>query len=249
MKQSFYLIAFTLVLFAACKKDNPTPYPTDTNNNNGGALANCKYDTVYTVYSSQPGTVIYAYDDKDRIAKITRILDGKETISSFTYTANKVVMQSDDQTNQYFLNKNGFADTVLMDFKSFGNIQVYYTYNSQNQIVKQIQEMEIGGNEIYFEVENEYLNGNISSSKVLFDGDESIRVNEYHLDKQNSLNDMDYKIQFIPSNQNLMKASYLDGNLTQSYIYQFDSQNRIKSFKIIDSEGKEQINSIVWKCK
>jgi len=243
MKQSFYLIAFTLVLFAACKKDNPTP--VDNNNNGVGQLL-CKYDTVY---SSQLGTEIYAYDDKDRIAKISRILDGKETISSYTYTANKVVVQSADQTNQYYLNKNGFADTVIMDFKGFGNLQLYNTYNNQNQIVKQIQEMEFGGNEIYLEVENEYLNGNISSSKVLFDGDESIMVNEYHLDKQNSLKEMEYKTQFMPSNQNLMKASYLDGNLNQSFIYQFDSQNRIKLFKLTDSEGKEQINSIVWKCK
>jgi hypothetical protein len=243
MKQSFYLIAFTLVLFAACKKDNPTPVD---NNNNGGGQLFCKYDTVY---SSQLGTEIYAYDDKDRIAKITRILDGKETISSFTYTANKVVMQNDDQTNQYFLNKNGFADTVLMDFKSFGNIQVYYTYNSQNQIVKQIQEMEIGGNELYLEIENTYLNGNISSSKILFDGDESIIENEYHLDRPNIFKEMEYKTQFIPSDQNLAKAIYLDGDLNQSFVYQFDSQNRVVFRKTTVIDEPEQTESFVWKCK
>ncbi|MDP3927413.1 MAG: hypothetical protein Q8R57_00165 [Bacteroidota bacterium] len=244
MKKSFYLIAFSLILFAACKKDNPTP--VDNNNNNGGAQLTCRYDTVY---SSQQGTEIYAYDDKDRIAKITRILNGKETISLYTYTGNKVLMQNEDQTVHYILNNNGFADTVLMDIKGLGYIQVFNTYNSQNQIVKIIQDMEIGGNEVYLEMEQTYLNGNNNTSKILFEGDELILVNEYHLDKENVFKEMEYKTQFIPSNKNLMKASYMDGDLNQSFTYQFDAQNKVISRKIIGPDTQENSETFVWKCK
>jgi hypothetical protein len=244
MKKSFYFLVLSIVLFAACKKDNPTP--VDNTNNNGGTQLTCRYDTVY---SSQVGVQVYEYDNLDRVSKVTRTQNGGEIIDVYTYLDGKVIMQNRGQTNQYFLNENGYADTVLMELNNFGSIQIYNTYNSQNQIVKQIQEMEFNGREINLEVENTYLNGNNVSSKVILDGDESIMTNEFYLDKPNMFKEMEYKTQFIPSHQNLMKASYLDGYLNQSFTYQFDTQNKVISRKITGPDSQENTETFVWKCK
>ncbi|MFY8191306.1 MAG: hypothetical protein ACOVK9_10100, partial [Bacteroidia bacterium] len=63
MKKSFYFLVLSIVLFAACKKDNPTP--VDNTNNNGGTQLTCRYDTVY---SSQVGVQVYEYDNLDRVS-------------------------------------------------------------------------------------------------------------------------------------------------------------------------------------
>lgn len=244
MKKIIQLSLVCLFVISACKKDNPTP--SENTNNNGGAQLTCKYDTVY---SSQMGVLVYEYDDLGRVSKVTRTQNGTEITDVYTYSEGKVLVQNSAQTNQFFLNENGFADTVYMELNTLGSIQIFYTYNSQNQIIRQIQEMEINGNEIRLEVENYYLNGNNTSSKLIFNGDESVMTNEYHLDKPNMFKEMEQKTQFIPTNQNLIKVSYVDGDSSQSFTYQFDAQNKVISRKISLPDNTYNTETFVWKCK
>lgn len=243
MKKIINLSLLCLLVLGACKKESTKP---TTDNSNTGTTFNCRYDTVY---SSSLGTEIYEYDAQERISNITRILNGKETVDTYTYMGNQVEVKNDNQTSIFKLNSNGYADTVIMDFRGVGSLIIYYFYNSQNQITKQIQEMEFGGNEITLEVENYYLNGNNTTSRLLLNGEESIVKNEYHLDRPNIFKEMEYKTQFIPSSVNLIKASILDDKPNQQFEYQFDNQNRVVFRKVINPDGDEQTESFVWKCK
>lgn len=244
MKKIIQLSLVCLLIFSACKKDNPTP--SENPNNNGGAQLTCRYDTVY---SSQMGVLVYEYDDLGRVSKVIRTQNGREIIDMYTYSEGKVLVQNSSQTSQFFLNENGFADTVYMELNALGSIQIFYTYNSQNQITRQIQEMEINGNEIRLEIENYFLNGNNTSSKLILNGDESVMTNEYHLDNPNMFKEMEQKTQFIPTNQNLIKASYIDGDLSQNFTYQFDAQNKVISRKISLPDDTDNTETFVWKCK
>lgn len=217
-KQLFLLTAITSILIYSCKKDSgnlPSP------GNNSASLV--KTETGASIYT-------YKYDASGRSTEIT-YPTGKTT---YEYQGNKV-------TKKYFNTNGVMTSSYIYDLDANGlvskvskvgdpNYQENWFYNSDKQIIKQINQYN-GVSDVrdYF-----YSNGNEDSVRVTYNGQFSHTVRfSYFTDKLNLLNYANYGVGFFgKKSKNLIKTEqyfYADGstNDEQQSSYEVDGNGKV----------------------
>lgn len=249
-KQSLFLMIAAFLFVAACKKketdstDTPTP-----------AAVSCYLSNMT---QSNGNFTRYYYDAQNRINKTATFIESQpDTLfTNYVYAGNKVTATANngvfDIIQTYYLNANGFADSVIVSFGSFGDYRMNYTYNSSNQATGIVMVGQIATTEIDQEISMEYTNGNRTKQTVI-DNVESTTTTtlmEYYLDKPNKAKAFEEKGNFMNSNSHMIKkSSAQDGAVFTNYTYENDAEGNVSKMKMINEQSAETWSSYVWNCR
>jgi hypothetical protein len=247
-KQNLLFVLLAFIFVAACKKEETPEDPIIT-----PAEVSC----YLTSMATNAGNVTnYYYDAQNRIYKTATFASGQtdSIITNYTYGDKVVITRTSGtieivQTN--FLNANGFADSAVMAFGSFGELFLVRKFNSSNQVTEIKLYGEIGGSEYDQEVYMEYTNGNMSKQTAI-DNVKSlstVSTMEYYLDKPNKAKKFEERSNFINSNANLIKKTTTDGGTFTNYTYELDSEGKMTKMMMVNEQNVETWSSYVWKCK
>jgi hypothetical protein len=251
MKNYHLLLSVALLLtVASCKKkesdptDNPTP-----------AALTC-YLTQMT--QSNGNFTRYYFDAENRINKTATYLEsqGDTLFTDYVYSGKTMTATSNnglfDIIQTYYLNANGFTDSAITTFGSFGDYKINYTYNSANQAISLVMYGNIATTEIDQEVSMEYTNGNRTKQTAIDNVASTTTITnfEYYLDKPNKAKAFEEKGNYMNANTNMLKKSSTPDGLTfTNYTYDFDTEGNVSQMKMMDNQNVETWNKYIWNCK
>ncbi|MEI6880628.1 MAG: hypothetical protein WCK82_04815 [Bacteroidota bacterium] len=245
-KQLLLILATASALVFSCKKDdeNKTPIqnPNPNPSNSCSLSSSMLNDTGYTALFYNTNGSITGFVEKNPSAdtsKIELIYDGKIV----TVSANGVT------AGTYYLNSKGYADSLIVDL-SIIRMATYNTYDSNGYLISQNESFEFLGTNSTTIRTYTYSGGNLSKMTEESDGKTTVTTYEYFTDKDNKFakNNLDALFLGKP-NANLTKTETIDGVLSNSYAYEFDSKSNPTKQTATDAQGAKNIVVYNWSCK
>lgn len=231
------LVALAISLLFACKKETiEVKAPSETI---------CLVDSINTDGSTQK---IY-YDNQNRFVKGVYFSEGDTAIQNATYEGNTVTITVDGEpTSQtIYLNKNGFSDSILIDFGD-ELLTIKFTYNQLNQHIKSVLVGEVMGFNFNQTTTYEWLNGNIVKETTESEDETTVVQYQYDASKVNGLKSHEERMGLLPSNANLKTKIIFDDGSETLYTYEFNSKNQL--VKVLEnSNGETVISDYFWLCK
>ena len=239
--KKFYLMtclftALTL-FFVSCDKDD----------NKQGNGANSKRIAKLTEVQN-PGTedesthqMVYEYDNMGRVVKaLIEDLDKTSDVTYYSYSADKIIVETTYRTDILKLNDNGLVSKINM-----GPMNIECSYNNKNELIKQIN---AGGILDY-----NWNNGNIVNFKVDSEGN---GISNYNVTYTNYKNREQLTINLGTFSPNIFKGIYGVGtkNLPASvtsdvrkltYEYEFDKDGDITKMTIKEESPDKEIERMI----
>jgi hypothetical protein len=246
-KQFLLILAAASSLVFSCKKDdeNKTPIqnPNPNPSNSCSLSSSMENDTGYTAFFYNTNGSLARFVEKNPSAdtsKIELIYDGK----TVTLSSNGIA------AGTYYLNNKGYADSIIVDFQGFIRMGTYNTYDANGYLVSQNQSFEFLGINSTIVRTYTYSGGNLSKMTEESDGETTVTTYEYFTDKDNKFanNNLDALFMGKP-NANLIKTETVNGVLSTSYAYEFDSKSNPTKQTATDANAGKSIVVYNWSCK
>ncbi len=246
-KQLLLILATTSALVFSCKKDDesktPIQNPNPNQSNSCSLSTSIENDTGFTAFFYNTNGSIARFVEKNPSADTSTIelaYDGKIVTASVNGNA----------LNTYYLNSKGYADSIILDFQGFIRMGTYNTYDANGYLVSQNESIEFLGTNITTARTYVYTNGNVSKMTEESDGKTTVTTYDYYADKANKLINNNIAALFIGKpNANLVKTETVDGVLSNSYAYDYDSKSNPTKQTATDSNGVKNIFVYSWSCK
>lgn len=247
MKQLLLVLATASALVFSCKKDDesktPIQNPNPNQSNSCSLFTSMENDTGFTAFFYNANGSIARFVEKNPSADTSTIelaYDGKIVTASVNGNA----------LNTYYLNSKGYADSIILDFQGFILMGTYNTYDANGYLVSQNESIEFLGTNITTARTYVYTNGNVSKMTEESDGKTTVTTYDYYADKANKLINNNIAALFIGKpNANLVKTETVDGVLSNSYAYDYDSKSNPTKQTATDSNGVKNIFVYSWSCK
>jgi len=250
MKKYHLLLSFAfLLLLVSCKKkdseakDNPTPISLDC------------YLSKYYINDAKEYNCYY--DSQNRLIKISSYSEGKGDSSYvfYTHSGNLITKTSKngikDLVETYYLNSNGFADSLVSVFDSLNSYTYYWKYNEANQAIELKVIGGVAQNMVDIIERNEYTNGN-KTRQTSINNETATTVIldfEYYLDKPNKAKAFEESTYHLNSNTNLLKKSTTDAGSITNITYEFDQEGNVSKMIMVSDKNEETWNKYIWSCK
>jgi len=247
MKQLLLVLATASALVFSCKKDDesktPIQNPNPNQSNSCSLFTSMENDTGFTAFFYNANGSIARFVEKNPSADTSKIelaYDGKIVTASVNGNA----------LNTYYLNSKGYADSIVLDFQGFIHMGKYNTYDANGYLVSQNESFEFLGTNSTTIRTYTYSGGNLSKMTEESDGKTTVTTYEYFTDKDNKFakNNLDALFLGKP-NANLTKTETIDGVLSNSYAYEFDSKSNPTKQTATDAQGAKNIVVYNWSCK
>ncbi len=246
-KQLLVILVTASALVFSCKKDdeskttnqNTTPNPTST----------C---SLATSMENDTGYVALIYNTDGSISKLIEKNPSADTSKiELTYDGEIVTASVNGSTlNTYYLNSKGYADSIVLDFPGFIRMGTYNTYDANGYLISQNESVDFLGTNITTTRTYLYTNGNVSKMTEESDGKSTVTTYDYYADKTNKLINNNIGALFIGKpNANLVKTETVDGILSNSYVYDYDSKSNPTKQTATDANGVKNIFVYNWSCK
>ncbi|GAL86830.1 hypothetical protein CHU_1902 [Sporocytophaga myxococcoides] len=257
-------ICSTVLAFTACKKDKDVK-PDDAQS------IICLPDTIAF---QDNGKYVLEYNTQKQLIKVNKSdKDGKyDGYMAFTYSANKITEVSYDANGtklfegEHYLNDNGSVNysSQMWNYNNLSYDTVFYTYNSDNQIVLQVRKARYEDASTSVDSTSYvYSEGNLVSSLVILPS-EKHEVTYTTSQYENKYNIFDDRV-FIPGfygkgSKNLVTKEVETipgyGVMTTTYEYNLNSDGFIvgRNYLVMDSNRPdqpyyEQKSKISYACK
>ena len=244
-KQLLLILATASALVFSCKKDdgnkttNPNPNPTST----------C---SLSTSMENDTGYMAFIYNTDGSISKLIEKNPSSDTSKTeLTYDGKIVTASVDGNTlNTYYLNNKGYADSIVLDLSGLIHMATYNSYDSIGYLVSQNESVDFFGTNITTARTYAYANGNLSKMTEESNGTTTVTTYEYYTDKTNKLANSNLDLLFIgKANINLVKTETVDGVLSNTFTYEFDSKGNPTKKTGTDTNGVKDVFVYNWTCK
>lgn len=245
-KQLLIILATASALVFSCKKDDENKTSTTTNppvTSSCSLATSMENDTGYTAFTYNTDGTIARFVIKNQSSDTSKI--------DLTY-ANNIVSASVNGNilNTYYLNNKGNADSIVLDLSGLVHMATYNTYDANGYLTEQNESIDFFGTNITTTRTYTYSGGNLSKTTEESNGKTTVTTYEYYTDKANKLAASNLDALFIgKANANLVKTETVDGVLSNTYTYEFDSKGNPTKRTGTDANGVKDVFVFNWTCK
>jgi hypothetical protein len=144
--------------------------------------------------------------------------------NTYTYSGNTVSVSSNIKNTfyKYYLNKNGYADSLKISEPGLLSITEKYLYNNLGMMIRKNINALI--NNVPYSEYTDYIyqNGNLIKSEQMVDNDKYTIQYEYYTDSINVMAGTMEANTFIPQSKNLIKKETTSDDTFKSFSYTID---------------------------
>jgi hypothetical protein len=218
MKLKYFTIFIICIITYSCSKESNTiitqSIPFTPNNN------------IYNLETYEDSVLtIYTYSAIWRLTTIQKIKN--EVLiekNTYNYSGNTVTVTSNIRNTfyKYYLNKNGYADSLKITEPGLLSITEKYLYNNLGMMIRKNINALI--NNVPYSEYTDYIyqNGNLIKSEQMVDNDKYTIQYEYYTDSINVMAGTMEANTFIPQSKNLIKKETTSDDTFKSFTYTID---------------------------